>query len=44
MNQKVKPEMGKAHDELFKVDLAVPIVVKYIDNSPGLPVFHNVGE
>ena len=36
------PEMGKAHDELFKVDLPVPIVVKYINHSPGFrKVFHN---
>ena len=26
--------MGKAHDELLKVDLPVPVVIKYINHSP----------
>ena len=31
-----KPEVRKSHDELFEVDFSVPVVVKYVDNSPAL--------
>ena len=26
--------MGESHDELFEVDLAVAVVVEYVDHSP----------
>ena len=31
-----KPEVRKSHDELFEVAFSVPVVVKYVDNSPAL--------
>ena len=30
------PEVRKSHDELFEVDFSIPVVVKYVDNSPAL--------
>ena len=30
------PEVRKSHNELFEVDFSVPVVVKYVDNSPAL--------